>query len=332
MKKYAILSLFALWFGASCTNEIVYDYEDNPTLLVMNALITPDSLTHVLYLNLTGRNRPAHVEGATVEVRVNGQLKETLRPLSADGSSQGQCAFRIMSDFAGGDLVRIDARTDDGAHHAWAELVVPAALPRIDAVDTLTVPLKRHGTVSDHMRYRITITDRPNEKNYYRLLVDRQSVWEHWDSQYDKRSREVSLESDFIYREDVVLTDGKPYNDDTDEFGMFEEVRNSYTVFDDSRFENSTHTLTVYNRLDWQRDEYAPYPFNTQTREVVIRVLSITEDMFRYLKMLNVLRSEAYDEVLSEPIKFPSNVQGGTGFVGICSQAEYRILLFRHEY
>lgn len=85
----------------------------------MNALINADSLTNVLYLNFTGRGYATHVENATVEVRVNGQLSESLRPLPPQTEGDMQCRFHISSKFTPGDVVRIDALTDDGQYHAW---------------------------------------------------------------------------------------------------------------------------------------------------------------------------------------------------------------------
>ena len=78
---YPFILLIALLTTVSCENELPFSVKDNPPKLVMNALINADSLTNVLYLNFTGRGYATHVENATVEVRVNGQLSESLRPL-----------------------------------------------------------------------------------------------------------------------------------------------------------------------------------------------------------------------------------------------------------
>ena len=54
----------------------------------------------------------------------------------------------------------------------------------------------------------------------------------------------------FISREDVVLTDGQPTNSDDEDNGMFDTVKNIYGVFDDSRFKNTSYTMTVYNQTN----------------------------------------------------------------------------------
>ena len=82
---YPFIQFIALLTTVSCENELPFSVKDNPPKLVMNALINADSLTNVLYLNFTGRGYATHAEKATVEVRVNGQLSESLRPLPPPG-------------------------------------------------------------------------------------------------------------------------------------------------------------------------------------------------------------------------------------------------------
>ena len=42
---------------ASCENDLPFNVKDNPPKLVMNALINADSLTNIVFLNLTGKER-----------------------------------------------------------------------------------------------------------------------------------------------------------------------------------------------------------------------------------------------------------------------------------
>ena len=96
---YPFILLIALLTTVSCENELPFSVKDNPPKLVMNALINADSLTNVLYLNFTGRGYATHVENATVEVRVNGQLSESLRPLPPQTEGDMQCRFNISGKF-----------------------------------------------------------------------------------------------------------------------------------------------------------------------------------------------------------------------------------------
>ena len=124
---------------ASCENDLPFNVKDNPPKLVMNALINADSLTNIVFLNLTGKERVTHIQNATLEVRVNGVLTEQLRPLPIESEySVPQCQFKITGKLSSGDVLRLDALTDDGQYHAWAEVTVPRRPAEIEKIDTLT--------------------------------------------------------------------------------------------------------------------------------------------------------------------------------------------------
>ena len=121
---------------ASCENDLPFNVKDNPPKLVMNALINADSLTNIVFLNLTGKERVTHIQNATLEVRVNGVLTEQLRPLPIESEySVPQCQFKITGKLSSGDVLRLDALTDDGQYHAWAEVTVPRRPAEIEKID-----------------------------------------------------------------------------------------------------------------------------------------------------------------------------------------------------
>jgi hypothetical protein len=128
--------------------------------------------------------------------------------------------------------------------------------------------------------------------------------------------------------EDVVLTDGKPSTEEDDENGLFGSVTNKYAIFDDSRFADGSYTMTVYNDIyGWG---FWGSEYTWIKTDVYIRILSITEKEYYYLRALNLLDSDAYDNTLSEPIAFPSNVNGGTGMVGFSAETNYMLTVKNH--
>jgi hypothetical protein len=301
----------------SCENELPFNIKDNPPKLVINSLINADSLTNVLFLNLTGRNNTTHIKNAKVEVRVNGQLLESLRPLPPQNEEDMQCRFNITTKFTPGDMIRIDALTDDGQYHAWAEATVPQRPNEIINIDTITVPFKQYGYTTNYLRYKIGIKDHSNEDNYYRLIVDKRMSASQYNYETDQYFTRTEHSFSFIGREDIVLTDGQPINGDDDDNSMFETIENRYAVFDDSRFKNTSYTMTVYN---YASNDAFPQYGNNIDMDVTIRLLSITESEYYYLKALNFLKSDGYDETFNEPIKFPSNIQGGVGIIGVSTE------------
>ena len=321
------LFLLVIISTAACNNDLPFDLKENPPKLVMNAIINADSTYNTLFLNLTGRNQIGQIKGATVEVRINGSLSETLRP---DPHSSDKGRFYINSAFHPGDVVRIDAMTDDGEHHAWAEVTVPQPIGKIEKVDTASIMRKPsnygYGTPPRrHLRYQIKIKDRPGEKNFYRIIVEQRKYWKYYWEQNDQTCWSSAMQKSFKLQtnEDVVLTDGKPSTEEDDENGLFGTVNNKYAIFDDSRFTDGSYTMNVYNDIyGWG---FWGQEYIWIKTDVYIRILSITEKEYYYLRALNLLDSDAYDNTLSEPIAFPSNVNGGTGMVGFSTETNYML-------
>lgn len=319
---YYLLTAISMFITVSCENELPFDFKSNPPKLVMNALINTSNPENILYLNLTGKEHTANVRNATVEVRINGKVKETLRPLPVEAEKDGQCRFKISSRFYPGDVVRIDAITDDGKYHAWSETIVPQRPEEIEKIDTLSVKISSSSFSDDRLQYKITFNDRPNEDNYYRLLVDLQLSVPEYNPETEETVVNIKHSYSFEAPDDIVLTDGRPSTKDDNDNGIFDNIENTYGVFDDSRFKNSSYTMTVYNNI--KSLSYLELPPNTDVN-VIIHLLSITETEYYYLKALNLLESDAYDETINEPIRFPSNVNGGIGVVGISTETSKTI-------
>lgn len=331
MKTYTIyLTALLAIFLCGCNNEIPFNLKENPPKLIMNALISSDNQEDTLYLSMTGQIHTTPVTDATVEVRVNEQLIETVYARPVNRTDEYPNQYIITSTFKPGDIVRIDAMTADGQHHAWAEETVPYPIETIEKVDTATRYMTNNNYMQKYLQYKIKFHDRPNERNYYRLIVEEHTV-EQRKTETNKDTTVTYLSYDFINREDVVLTDGQPTTNQDANNGLFEVAENVYNVFDDSRFTNTSYTMTVYNRANvdyswnWHKVTHAKV-------DVVIRILSITETEYYYLKSLNALDSGSYDESVGEPIRFPSNVNGGTGIVGFSSERTYpRIKVLNQE-
>ena len=325
MKAYPIFLLTLLLWGTlatSCENEIPFDLNDNPPKLVMNALINADSTRNVLFLNLTDRKQSVPVADATVEVRVDGQLTQTVHAAPTSEIDNRPNRYPIAGRFQPGQQVRIDAVTPDGKYHAWAEVAVPQRPQKIEKVDTARVVLSGgYGGYSNrYMQYKIAIDDRPNERNYYRLVMEAHLRYTTLPDEWDTEERSYrTISYNIISREDIVLTDGEPYTGEDESNGLFDKARNIYNVFDDTRFRDTRYVMTVYA-------DYLPSLMG-EVKDVqahtVIRLQSLTETEFHYLKALNIVDSDAYDETIMEPVKYPGNVYGGTGMVGIHTETSY---------
>jgi len=321
---------------ASCENEIPYHQDDTEPKLTLNGFINADSLKNKLYLSLTGETRIQLVSNTVVEVRVNGELKEVLDAVREEGTQLR--SVDITTRFQPGDRVRIDARTQDGTYHAWVEEVVPSPV-KIDRIDTskVIVPPKPIYFAQNNIRFNIRFKDAPGEKNYYRIVLEQRHILKGrtWAGDGAMEAENVAAEFkifNFWPWEDIALTDGRPATSDELDSEIFERETNLYGVFDDSWFEGSEYTLNVQvyqGNISYPSDiGFSPEYLDV---DVAVRLLSITEAEYYYLTTMNIIDSDILDDYISDPVKIPSNVNGGNGFVGISTETGEVIRIIKNK-
>lgn len=340
---HTLLTLIVLLLATACENEIPYHPEQQPPLLVMNALMEAESNENHVYLHLSRGNRIESVKDASLALYVNGKQAETPQ-------ATGMNTFRITTPFHAGDRVRLEATAEAGRYHAAAEVTVPQP---VDAfrVDTCMDYLYDYGSCSLYRRFDITMKDRPGEKNHYRLEVcnELDNLVSYWDFRYDEAGNLMYDESGevltvigdtlitlrdekVITSEDVILTDGHPVSREDDSNSFFPIIGNRYNIFTDSYFTDASATLRVFT--DYGYSFYPDYWYTRirQTHKAVVCIHSLTEAGYRYLKALNCLQDDEYDDTLMEPVCLPSNVEGGLGFVDISMPRRKTLLLYEQEF
>ncbi len=318
-----IYLILIMTLASSCYNEISLKDANTTPKLIMNGVINADSTNNVLYLNLSGSMQLNHIDKAIVEVYVDNQLKENASEVQTQNMYDKQKRYLITTKFNPGDKVRIEARTEDGNHHAWIEeTVLQPPLP-IENVDTATVKLRINDSYYDRLRFRITFTDRSNETNFYRLILERTTtIKARLENERDTVASTKSYK--ILCNEDIALSDGQP---SVGESGLFDKPENIYGVFSDAYFKNETYTLNVYINPNYYPYLPEPYEVIDVHQDCLIRIQSISQNDFKYLKALNVLDSDVYDPIMMEPITFASNVSGGLGLVSITTETTHRIEL-----
>jgi len=312
-----------------CKNEIPYEPAQKESLLIMNALLNVDSCENFVYLNLSGVNESYHVKEASVTIYINDKLAEVAEEYAVeipvwDGEyqepiRQNQKIFRVTSRFQPGDEIKLEAIAENGKYHVYALVKVPDRVKPIQ-VDTVSVKLKNYGSWNHYMQYKITFSDLSFEKSYYRL-----DVYNEISTQPLKNNEYVSIKRKYelINREDFILTDGHPKTDEEENDGfLVSNIDNKYNIFMNNRFRQSEATLKVYTPMYKFWDE--PY---LRRNTATIRIMTLTEPYYRYLRALNCIESEDYDETFMEPVIIPTNVVGGLGFVGVSSEQSVTLLL-----
>lgn len=342
LKRYLayLPALLSVILFVSCETEIGYPVQGEPQL-VMNALLDPAKEENFVYLDISNVHTVSYVERAEVTLYINGQKVETAEESSRVDTTGYNIPglvtpkrYRLTSRFYPGDHIRIEAETADGKFHTEAETIVPQPIEDFE-VDTLRAYIKDKYNQSGYYRkYNITLKDRPGEDNYYRLDIVNDFTIECRNHIIEESAWTLHYRYDnLINREDVILTDGHPTTSDQgNETELFPVFENRYNIFSDARFKDTEATLKVYTPLYEDMNSLFAGMMNYGDENLVshticVRILCISEMEYKYLKALSTFLSDEYDNTYMEPVYFPSNVKGGLGFVGACSQTIKKIRL-----
>jgi len=165
---------------------------------------------------------------------------------------------------------------------------------------------------------------------------------------------QTSRQLDFSYNGDPILSEGEmktSTSDDSDlESDFLNTVKNKYKVFSDHRFSSGsadlrislpmpfTGNLAVPEDLFIESDyfklpeEYLIKSGTTYNMKVRLLLQSISENQFYYLKALNAIESEDYEDMaqLSGSLKIPSNVSGGCGNICITTNTVLEFTLLEN--
>lgn len=329
MKKYIYLFII-LVSVVSCENEIPFNIKDNPPKLNINALFDADQPTNDIVLSLTGREGVTYINKASIHIYINGELKDHITKAHLQPNPFGLERYGYLTSvkLKPDDVVKIEALTDDGKYHAWSESIVPHPIS-IENIDTTMVTRHAWSDIDKFLRVKTTFTDNGRQTNYYRLLMT-------IDLEIEAKSIATAADT-IIYmplryplfvNEDVVLTDGHPSMDNEEDNILLKPVDNLWGVFDNSRL-NGTYTMTTSLRIPYTNfkilaegyvNDYTP-PYYEQVKRIGIKVRidlrSISKMQYFYLKALNMYDSGDYDEFFNQPLRIPSNIEGGTGIFGM---------------
>jgi len=316
--KYSCIIVSVVFILSACETEIPFNLENYPPKLMLNALLEVERDTNYISLGLSGRDYVTFIDDAKIDIYINNELKEEITEASLIEDIwdyQKINVYPTTVKFLPGDLVRIDAKTNDGKYHAWAEDVVPESIG-IENIDTATF-IGKIPELDDREFYslylRLTFTDEPAKKNYYRLALAECTTWYGISESSEMDTVAYKGTYNLSNQADIVLNEGKHPSNNL-KFPVA-EVENSFNVFDDSRL-NGPYTMQIGISL-LSRDVIPGYLKVKQTsKQLKVRLISITESEFYYLKALNLYASTDFDFFMSQSTSLPSNVHGGIGIVG----------------
>ena len=318
------LGISLLFF--SCENPIEFSGETTKPMLVVNGLISPDSLIKVHLSKskffLQDNNNYEVVDNATVNVWVNGTKIEKLLSI---GQGYYQSSFKPKI----GDNIKITAENSefsevststeittsipilgaDTTNHSFNEqymLQYSSSNNSPQIVDTSGI------TKTESFDVKIKFSDPATISNFYRLNLKTISY-------YDNDS--ISIANTWLNSNDMVFGNNNAGSLDASTYSYNNEF--SDELFNGKeynlKFTFSTST-SIYKDQTYNKKEKSPIK-----RELNIELQSISESYFKYLRSQSASASTI--EFFSEPVQIFSNVKGGIGILGSYSSSFYRIQL-----
>jgi hypothetical protein len=334
MKRILLPIVILAALTSACESEITnYNNRVYTPQLVLNAQFEQDADTHYVSVHLSRRDDIATVDDATVTLAIDDGAAIAATPC-------GDGRYALVAPFTPGQHLRLDALSADGTLHARAETVVTQPVAAL-SVDTLT----RHYMGNPTLReVNVTLTDRAGEPNYYRLDIRHDLTLYiptvEAPTTMDEYNIEHVIYHDFYTDEEPVLNDGRlptTNNNELEEFFPSTAVDNRYHLFPDTYFPDRSYTLHCtaplrenfghFAYVDPDTDTYVTVEPHGIEATMTVRLLSLSADYYRYLRLLTVMQGENYDSALMEPVILPTNVTGGLGFVTAAAVSTVRFQL-----
>ena len=337
MKK--IYLIIACFLPLSCETALFLDPVGPEREIALQARILTIDTLHTVHAVYSTHDALEPAEDLTVACYINGECVAVTTDSEAETdewkSETTWRAYRFRADIHPGDSVRIEAVGRVGT--AIARVKAPDA-PPLPVVSVEKISRKDGGGFDDPVyRFQIRVDDRPNQRNWYRMVtLGRQVVDEYrpeghplyyhdWTEEggwFRVMDKTIDIQVDNT-KDPFLNPDGRAADSRNPDY-----LANQYNMFSDELFEDGTVNLTLEARVadyfkinnlstssicSYRRSITALFDLQSLSREDYLnsRMLEM-----RYFSLTGV---PYVDGLLSEDIVPPDNVKGGIGFVTVRS-------------
>jgi len=325
------LSFFVVVVLTGCINEIEFDESKQTPELVLNCLISPDSLVKAAFTYsrffLLPDSDFVVARNLQVNMYINNSLKETLKLkgtnyVSAYKPKQGETVKLLVTD-------AVNKKTIS------ASTVVPVAvkLDRVDSVsnfvlasylihDTLTSnSIKRTDTLSLNKTYMfdfaLTFNDLSIPGNCYRVNATLRQTYA----------------GNKIVDKKLKLLPNDPAIDRVSGAAIFDANSDkNFNIFDDQLFNANSYSLKLQAelvQLNFTTEKTIFPPANLPKiplkTEIIFDLQAISADVFLYLKTVKYNNTDL--QYFSEPVQIYDNVLNGLGLLGSVTHSYQKMTL-----
>lgn len=360
-RYFTILLAGMLLALSACEKEIKLNLGDHVPKIVMNGIISPDSLIEISvsksFLYTDTLSDRSLLKNAALTLFINGEERETMRMVRVDTVSGHDRLFEysaLVSVYRStvypqaGDRVRVEASAG-GLQPAWAETTVPVP-PQIHRIDTTifftSKQIINNGYSSgeglyQNMRIKMAVTagsSGADQRFRLRLRLMAEKIGEYPD-----------LPDRYLY----IYTNDDPVFEEAYRNSLLEDLISEGTsiegmrhfdsaLFSSKLFRDNSHTLdfsitdyyylhTTYEEKEvdsgWGYPIYVPIKTEVFNPPIEVLFTAISPELYHYYLTgdYDPTSDEESFKLISEPEITFSNVHNGIGVVGAVSAAKAQI-------
>ncbi|WP_019539187.1 DUF4249 domain-containing protein [Proteiniphilum acetatigenes] len=328
-KSFTLLLFIFTSCFISCEKDIEFKGKITDPLVVVNALLTPDSVVSVHLSQsrfVLGEIAPFnHISNATVSVFVNDDLKEQLLH-SENGIYRGTYLPKA------GDNIKIEVIAE-GLSRVTSQTRIPKKPGVVVNDSTVTVQEEEYSnpyqpntvtkTTSRNMQVQLKLTDAANEENYYFIKASQYFS----DNGMLVTERTVELKLSEVLKNNIT-DNGNIFEGIFGDEGESDRTDNLFSdLFVDGKdilFDFSlSDILESATYVNGEKINDGSNSRGELTVEYIIEIGEISKDMYQYLISGNkALNAEDYGP-FTEPVQVYSNIENGVGILGAYSTCRF---------
>ncbi len=314
MKKFIVLSISLILAFSACEKKLDIDIPEGEKHIVVNGLITPDSLLTVSVSksqNILEDDDISFLTDAVVKLFGNDIFVENLLHVNS-----GVYISTLIPEIGVNYKINVDY---NNLKSVVADMILKNPVEIVSVDTTVEVHTNDYGggdTYKEYeIHYKIKIEDDGNTNDYYFLALSLiQPLYEY--DEYGLLTF-VGYEetNEYFNTNDPVFRDNNEFTLD----GMFG------SVFTDELFNGTQYTVNISTGYS-----FGNYTGKLDGEEYLIKVklLTVTEDIYRYITSYNLNQKTKYDP-FAQPVQIYSNIENGLGlFSGYTMDVDSLVLNF----
>lgn len=329
MNRLLIGFILTVLISISCKEEIVFKGSELPPKLVVNCLISPDSVIVAQIKQSNPIQKPTSgnntVANAVVRLYENskfiGFLALNTEMLEIGNTSYpiGQVYSLSGIDLKAGNLYRLEVEAS-GFEPVSAEVSIPHPV-QISTVDTSYITIR--DVRNDEARvinFHIKFTDSPSERNYYRLVVRETNgfigSWGYGGDEGAYYRVRIDHAISLLGSIHVIINPHGNYKEDS----FLAPAPNRFFVFNDDLFNGTDATVSAYIK------KYKPPRFDLKEFNLYkIELHTISKEYYLYEKSFRQF-DHKYDDPFAEPVQVFSNIENGYGVFAAYSVNKFTVV------